>query len=602
MVTIGLLLTSTLVASAASLPFANETVLETWARTDQPVAEGATVRTWVWGPAPLTTGMSEPYAESPDGQRLVQYFDKSRMEITIPTNDQGSPWYVTNGLLVVELVTGLMRIGDHVVEERGSAHLNVAGDPDDPNGVTYAALMDVIDQPAVGEGDPIDTAFVWVDGKLSWGEVDPRGVTGARYVPETGHTVAEPFWEFMNSTGLMVEHDRLTEAPLFVNPFYATGFPVTEANWAFVKVAGTFKDVLIQCFERRCLTYTPSNAPEWQVEAGNVGQHYFRWRYREPLAYEMLVFEDEKYAAEVGRLTSDIYSVRADGSQLANLTNDPYHEDFAPSWSPTGDRIAFFRADYPSVTLANLYVASADGSNLVELAEDVQAEGTPTWSPDGDRIVVARGSRIYAVESSGSGEQLVAELPGTVLGVPAWSPDGTRIAFLLQHEDQVGQPPPRPFSVAIVNGDGTGYTRIATSAGWNPRRAQPAWSADGAYIAYESVDIQLDDDLVRRQIPSVNVISLDSLASWSTVGRLPAWSPARNELSFWSTDGGLYRVRPDGSEMRLLNAEGGASSWSPDGTLVAFSGMFVVRADGSDLFQVTDGGTAPQWRPRSSAH
>jgi hypothetical protein len=28
--------------------------------------------------------------------------------------------------------------------------------------------------------------------------------------------------------------------------------------------------VLIQCFERRCLTYTPANAPGWQVEMGNV--------------------------------------------------------------------------------------------------------------------------------------------------------------------------------------------------------------------------------------------------------------------------------------------------------------------------------------------
>jgi hypothetical protein len=39
------------------------------------------------------------------------------------------------------------------------------------------------------------------------------------------------------------------------------------------------QDVLIQCFERRCLTYTPGNTPEWRVEQGNVGLHYFRWRY-----------------------------------------------------------------------------------------------------------------------------------------------------------------------------------------------------------------------------------------------------------------------------------------------------------------------------------
>jgi hypothetical protein len=37
--------------------------------------------------------------------------------------------------------------------------------------------------------------------------------------------------------------------------------------------------VLLQCFERRCLTYAPDNPPGWQVEAGNVGQHYHAWRY-----------------------------------------------------------------------------------------------------------------------------------------------------------------------------------------------------------------------------------------------------------------------------------------------------------------------------------
>ena len=38
-------------------------------------------------------------------------------------------------------------------------------------------------------------------------------------------------------------------------------------------------DVLVQAFERRVLTYTPDNAPEWRVEMGNVGQHYYQWRY-----------------------------------------------------------------------------------------------------------------------------------------------------------------------------------------------------------------------------------------------------------------------------------------------------------------------------------
>ncbi len=71
----------------------------------------------------------------------------------------------------------------------------------------------------------------------------------------------------------------VSEALLFENPYFATGLPITEAYWVRIKVAGTVKPVLLQCFERRCLTYTPDNPSGWQVEQGNVGQHYYQWRY-----------------------------------------------------------------------------------------------------------------------------------------------------------------------------------------------------------------------------------------------------------------------------------------------------------------------------------
>jgi plastocyanin len=44
-------------------------------------------------------------------------------------------------------------------------------------------------------------------------------------------------------------------------------------------VGGVVKDVLVQAFERRVLTYTPANSPAFQVEMGNVGRHYYLWRY-----------------------------------------------------------------------------------------------------------------------------------------------------------------------------------------------------------------------------------------------------------------------------------------------------------------------------------
>ncbi len=98
-------------------------------------------------------------------------------------------------------------------------------------------------------------------------------------VPGIDHTVASVFWDFMNLTGTVHEDGAYVEQDLFENPFYAVGYPITEAYWSEVEVAGTARDVLWQCFERRCLTYTPGNPEGFLVEAGNVGQHYYRWRH-----------------------------------------------------------------------------------------------------------------------------------------------------------------------------------------------------------------------------------------------------------------------------------------------------------------------------------
>ncbi|HUZ03002.1 MAG TPA: hypothetical protein VMU89_21880, partial [Thermomicrobiaceae bacterium] len=111
LVAVILLALSIAAPGAAAAPIANTAFSNTWARTDRPVSTGAVSRTWMWGPTADSPALQEPYAESPGGQREVQYFDKSRMEITHPNGDPNSIWYVTNGLLAEELITGRMQLG-----------------------------------------------------------------------------------------------------------------------------------------------------------------------------------------------------------------------------------------------------------------------------------------------------------------------------------------------------------------------------------------------------------------------------------------------------------------------------------------------------------
>ncbi len=221
--------------------------------------------------------MQEPYAESPGGQRLVQYFDKSRMEINNPNN----PNAVTNGLLANELISGRLQTGDASFEERTPAYIPVAGDPDDTDGPVYATFRELLTAAPKSVGAVITDTLNRAGTRGNDAGLARYAVTAAYLVPETNHVIASPFWAFLQTTGQVQTATGLQTEKLFEPTFFATGFPSTEAYWARVKVAGQVKDVLMQCFQRRCLTYTPANPEGFQVEMGNVGQHYYGWRYRE---------------------------------------------------------------------------------------------------------------------------------------------------------------------------------------------------------------------------------------------------------------------------------------------------------------------------------
>jgi hypothetical protein len=293
------LLATMLVANVAAYAPGEGAFRRTWERTDKPVKDLVVQRTWMWGPEANTPVFEEEYAEAPGGKRLVQYFDKSRMEINHDPNvGPNSLWHVTNGLLVVELMTGQMQVGDTKFVPRAPSQTQIAGDWGDPNAPTYATFATLRDDAPHPAAQHI-TAFVDRDGNVSYrSEMNKYGVTFGHHVQADGinHKIAQPFWYFMTMDGLVSKDGKIVSEKLFDNPFYATGYPITEAYWVNVLLDGKPADVLTQCFERRCLTYNPLNQQGWNVEAGNVGQHYYQWRHgsaNEELASVYLVaFED----------------------------------------------------------------------------------------------------------------------------------------------------------------------------------------------------------------------------------------------------------------------------------------------------------------------
>jgi hypothetical protein len=278
--------------------------LRVWERTDALVANGAVQRTWYWGPAPLYT-FDEEYAEGVDGMRRVQYWDKGRMEISNPNDDSTSPWYVSSGLLPLEMIAGVVQIGDTDAEVRSPAEIPIAGDANsrtNPDAPTYSdffnvttVLLDSRLQPITS--DPIgpiaaDAAApprfgdLVSEGLSASGEVVPRPELAAAY-PGTrlvyydgvlSHNIPEVFWDFLQQVG-KVQVNGEERQDLLMDWLYMVGHPASEPYWITTNVDGVPKDLMVQVYERRVLTYMPENAPAWQVQMGNVGRDYHLWRY-----------------------------------------------------------------------------------------------------------------------------------------------------------------------------------------------------------------------------------------------------------------------------------------------------------------------------------
>lgn len=245
-------------------------VRDLWLRSDGRAAATADT-TWLWGPD-VFVQRRESYADAPGGERAVYYFDKSRMEITDPAAAADSAWYVTTGLLVQEMVTGQVQTGHRAWEERPPAGVPVAGDGGAGLTPTYATFGPLASRApgdrrmAPRQGQPL-TATLDSAGHAGDSERLGRLAQVGAYSEPLGHNIAGVFWDWMQGLAPRWE--------------YVLGYPLTEPYWVRATVNGVEQDVLVQLFERRAVTYTPANPANWQVEMGNVGRHYYAWRYGE---------------------------------------------------------------------------------------------------------------------------------------------------------------------------------------------------------------------------------------------------------------------------------------------------------------------------------
>jgi len=186
--------------------------------------------------------------------------------------------------------------------------------------------------------------------------------------------------------------------------------------------------------------------------------------------------------------TTDIFVMDADGSHRRNLTGSDGLGDWGPDWSTDGEWIAWNTASAGFVF--DLGLIHPDGTGRRVIKPGVYVE-YPAWSPDGRRIAFMshEGSQydIFVMSADGTDVRRVTESPSDD-GWPAWSPDGRQIVFSSQRDDchyseaedclTTGDIGPW-HTLYVMNADGTDQHRLSRTFG-----QFAVWSPDGQYILF----------------------------------------------------------------------------------------------------------------------
>ncbi|MCS5636482.1 MAG: hypothetical protein NZ990_08180 [Myxococcota bacterium] len=220
------------------------------------------------------------------------------------------------------------------------------------------------------------------------------------------------------------------------------------------------------------------------------------------------------YSGVFGADNIDIFVMDADGSNRVNLTAEilrTYSQ--APCWSPSGDRIAFSSTRGFSgfgVLPQEIWAVNLADGEWTQLTEgpyegDDYLNTFPSWSPlDGDgRIALSscacRGNncqrckfssntaeyQIYTIHEGNdptTKPSLLFPSPGKNFQ-PAWSPDGAKIAFTSTRADEASD----NFDIWVIDvppsGEASNPVRLTDHEGIDD---SPAWSGDGQHILFSS--------------------------------------------------------------------------------------------------------------------
>ena len=267
----------------------------------------------------------------------------------------------------------------------------------------------------------------------------------------------------------------------------------------------------------------------------------------------------------------------------------------APSWSPHGFRIAYWRQVEGQRDIATVSAGRGTTNEPVLVTDDAATDWNPVWSPDGKYLLFGSdraGSlnlwRVAIDERTGQTRGLPepVTLPAPWSGQYSISRDGDRIIYrTLTATDTV-------YRVTFDPGVGKAVGQVASILGTSLDVTQPDVSPDGLWIAFATVGTHGDVFMMRSDGTSLKHLTDDPFRD-----RRPTFSPDGRHIAFYSNRSGKYEIwtiRPDGSELVQLTNNISPSAWYP---IWSPDGNAIVYPDGADnhLIEFT-------WPPKDVRH